>query len=65
MPRPIPEKLSGVGRKVATINAIIDKLREMELRDTSTVKVTKRPSGTTLESKGGTGTGGGDENVWM
>ena len=63
--KPIPQNLPGTGRKVATINAILDKLREMQLIDSPTVRAEKRPNGTTLKSLGA-GTGGGDsENVWQ
>ena len=63
--RPIPQKLPGKGRKTDTINAIIDKLHELELVDSPTVRTEKRPSGTTLHADGAKGGGSGDENVWM
>lgn len=63
--RPIPQNLPGKGRKTAVINAILEKIREMQIIDSPTVRSEKRPNGTTLKSLG-VGTAGGDsENVWQ
>lgn len=62
---PIPQKLTGSGKKVAAINQIIDKLRELEIIESPNIKPDRKPNGTSLRVVGIQPGGGESDNVWM